>query len=80
MEMTTAQRVRRLRAAKAARDWQNSPIRKGYAASVEINSIMGKHFPKGWSNFKLLMGLGGIVAMTQVAGYICLALTGEPLN
>ncbi len=80
MELTTAQRVRRLRAKRAADNWQKSPIRRGYVAAQEVNAVMAKHFPGGWQNFKVLLAVGGLLAMTQVLGHICVALTGTPLD
>lgn len=80
MELTTAQRVRRLRAKRAAENWQKSPIRRGYVAAVEVNAVMAKHFPGGWQSFKLLLGVGSLLALTQIAGHVCMAITGTPLD
>ncbi len=80
MELTSRQRVARLRAQHARERWENSTLCKLGKAAGEIDDSMTKYFPRRWEDFKMLLALGGVFTAIQVMGYIHLFATGQPLD
>lgn len=91
LQLTTAQRVARLRAEKRRKRRENSILYKLYNSLSEakqtmdetwpeVDRIMGEAFPTGWLYCKAMAVFACFMGGLYIAGYICMAITGQPLD
>lgn len=80
MELTSKQRVARLRARHARERYESSSFGKMVHIISEVNRMMNESFPRRWQDFKGLLVLGGAFAAIQLVGYAYMAVTGQPLD
>ena len=80
MELTSRQRVARLRAKYARERYERSSFGKMAHIISEVNRMMNESFPQRWQDFKGLLTLGGVFAVIQLVGYAYMAVTGQPLH
>lgn len=80
MELTSKQRVARLRARHVRERYEKSSFGKMCHIISEINRMMDESFPRRWEDFKGLLALGGLFVFIQLVGCAYAAITGQPLN
>lgn len=91
LQMTTAQRVARLRAEKRRERREKSILYRLYNSLSEakqtmeetwpeVDRIMEEAFPTGWLYCKAMAVLALLMGGWYIAGHICMALTGQPLD